>query len=179
MPGKGGRRGKYGKHLVRHLILPFPPFSRREEHARDALSTLLNYRFAPPSARPSARSFFRPVDDSRIRNGSLIYSIVTYVTTPRPLCLAQRVPFPSLPRFAHSFPRPRGALFDAGKRERALAETMADAIRFPCDSHAPDAWDTQQACQRSRTNEIRMAEESERHEGAGSRLKKRIPLQFS
>lgn len=99
MPGKGGRRGKYGKYEssssrpnMSSLCLPFAlilsDLAKKEkkkrkggpgeERARDALATLLNYRFAPPSVHPSVP------DDSRIRNGSLIYPVdLRHGATPR------------------------------------------------------------------------------------------------
>ena len=51
---------------------PCDPTSECEERARDARSTLLNYRFAPPSVRPSVGSSVP--DDSHVSgNGRLIY----------------------------------------------------------------------------------------------------------
>lgn len=94
------------------------PKGRREKQglARNAhvtRSTLLNYRFAPPSVRLSVP------DDSRIRNGSLIYPIdLRHGATPRSLCLDwSRLTRPFFFLFLFLFRSPRSILARE-KRER-------------------------------------------------------------
>lgn len=120
MPGKGGRRGKCGKHeiLISQIssfypsanltVLPlfdlfFFPFHPKDnecvgEHKHVTRSTLLNYRFATPSVRPSVRSN----DSSRADENLIYFSNLRHITAQRLTLIDASPPFSELGRLRFS-----------------------------------------------------------------------------